>query len=296
MPVTRFAPSPTGPLHLGHAYSAVQAQASAASAAGRGGAFRLRIDDIDQSRSRPAWRAAIDADLAWLELAVDGPVITQSARLPHYQTALERLRADGLVYPCFCTRADIAVEIAASAGAPHGVDGPVYPGTCRHLDDAAIAERLASGRLPAWRLAMQEAVRRAGALDWIEQEAGVVAAAPITAGDVVLWRRAAGGDAGGPAYHLASTIDDADMGIDLVVRGRDLFAATAIHRLLQALLQLPTPLYHHHPLVAGADGRRLAKRDDAASLAGLRATGMDGRALAAMLRAGELPPPYGWAG
>ena len=292
MTITRFAPSPTGPLHLGHAYSAVVAHDAAR---GANGAFRLRIDDIDAGRSRPEWRAAIDEDLAWLGLAVDGPVVVQSARLALYAAARDRLRAAGLLYPCFCTRAAIAAEIAASASAPHGADGPLYPGTCRQRDAAEVADRLAAGEGAAWRIDMARAVAIAGPLAWHDAEHGHIDAAPAAAGDVVLWRRPAGRDDGGPAYHLASTIDDADMGVDLVVRGRDLLAATDVHRLLQALLGLPSPRYHHHRLIAGADGRRLAKRDAAAALAGWRDAGVDGRALAADLSAGRLPPPYRWA-
>jgi glutamyl-Q tRNA(Asp) synthetase len=283
---TRFAPSPTGPLHLGHAYSAVVAHQAA-----QGGAFRLRIDDIDQGRSRPEWRAAIDADLAWLGLSIDGPVVTQSEHMTLYSAARDQLHAAGLLYPCFCTRAEIAAEIAASASAPHGADGPLYPGTCRRRDPGDVAARLAAGEAPAWRLDAVAAAERAGALTWHDALTGSVRAQPLSAGDVVLWRRD-----GGPAYHLASTVDDADMAIALVVRGQDLFAATHIHRLLQALLALPTPAYHHHHLVAGTDGRRLAKRDDAAGLSTLRTAGMDGLQLAALLRADQLPAPYGWAG
>lgn len=288
---TRFAPSPTGPLHLGHAYSAVMADDAAPA---RGGTFRLRIDDIDTGRVRAEYREGIDTDLAWLGLAVDGPVVVQSGRIVLYQAALDRLRDAGLVYPCFCTRAEIAAEIAASASAPHGADGPVYPGTCRGIDAAIMADRLAAGGAPAWRLDVAAGIAQVGPLTWHDALIGRLTAQAALAGDVVLWRRPSGNDGGGPAYHLASTIDDADMGIDLVLRGADLVAATHIHRLLQALLDLPTPAYHHHPLVAGADGRRLAKRDDAASLAVLRDHGLDGKALAEMLRCGDLPLPYRW--
>jgi glutamyl-Q tRNA(Asp) synthetase len=265
-----------------------------AAAGAAGGAFRLRIDDIDQGRSRPEWRAGIDDDLSWLGLAVDGPVVVQSERMMHYVAARDRLRDAGLLYPCFCTRADIAAEVTASASAPHGPDGPVYPGICKGRDAEGAAELLAIGKAAAWRLDMAEAVRRCGDLYWWDRDAGTITARPLSAGDVVLWRRPAGKDAGGPAYHLASTVDDADMGIDLVVRGRDLFAATDIHRLLQALLDVPVPAYHHHRLVAGAEGRRLAKRDDAASLAGMRAAGVDGAQLAELLRTNALPLPYRW--
>jgi glutamyl-Q tRNA(Asp) synthetase len=285
MTVTRFAPSPTGPLHLGHAYSAVRAHDAARAV---GGQFRLRIDDIDRGRSRAEWLSAIDADLAWLGLSIDGPLVVQSAEVSRHAAARDRLQGAGLLYPCFCTRAQIAAEIAASASAPHGPDGPAYPGTCRHLSANETGGRLARGERPAWRLDMARAMAAAGPLRWLDEQAGEVAVDGV-AGDIVLWRRD-----DGPAYHLASTVDDAAMAVTTIVRGLDLFAATHVHRLLQALLDLPVPAYHHHRLIAGADGRRLAKRDDAASLGSLRVLWPDGRALADALRRGELPPSYRW--
>lgn len=286
MPVSRFAPSPTGPLHLGHAFSALMAHDAARSGSGR---FHLRIDDLDDGRVRDGWRAAIDADLAWLGLLPDGPPLVQSTRLAAYAAALDRLRAMGLVYPCFCTRGDIAAAVAASVAAPHGPDGAPYPGICRALAPAHAEARLAAGEAAAWRLDMAEATRRVGPLAWHDANAGHVLADPQGSGDVVLARRD-----GAFAYHLSSTLDDAVMAIDTVVRGADLFGATHIHRLLQALLDLPTPAYHHHRLVGDASGRRLAKRSDAASLAGLRAKGTDPAALVAMLRQGQLPLGFCW--
>lgn len=284
--VTRFAPSPTGPLHLGHAWSALVAHDAARAAGGR---FLLRIDDIDPGRVRAHFRDAIDVDLAWLGLVPDGEPLVQSMRFPAYRAALDRLAGDGLAYPCFCTRAEIAAEIAASAAAPHGPDGPVYPGTCRTLAPDAAAARIAAGEAHAWRLHMAEALRCAGPLVWHDETGRAVAADPAPFGDIVLARRDA------PAsYHLASTLDDAAMGVTLAVRGQDLFAATHIHRLLQALLDLPSPAYLHHRLIGDADGRRLAKRHDAASIASLRAAGTDPRALATDLRAGRLPLGYRW--
>lgn len=276
--VTRFAPSPTGPLHLGHAWAAIQAHDHARSV---GGTFLLRIEDIDGTRSREEHVAGILADLHWLGLTWDGPVVRQSTRLRCYEAALARLRDTGLLYPCFCTRADIA----ASASAPHhGPDGLVYPGRCRRRDPADIAARIAAGTPHAWRLAMDAATQRAGSLHWIDHEAGRQHADPQAFGDVVLARKDA------PAsYHLAVTVDDAAQGVTDVVRGRDLFRATDIHRLLQALLGLPTPTYRHHALLTGPDGERLAKRTGAPALAGLRAAGVDGVALAGDLRAGRLP-------
>lgn len=277
MPVTRFAPSPTGLLHLGHAYSAVCAHDAARAPTG---AFRLRIDDNDAGRVRPDYEAALVDDLDWLGLVIDGPVIRQSTRAAAYRAALDRLQKSGLAYPCFCSRSDIAAAIAA----PHGPEGLIYPGTCRAADPALVAARLAAGEAHAWRLDMAGAMALAGPLDWDDRDAGTVVAQPAAAGDIVLLRRD-----GAPAYHLASTIDDAAMNISLVVRGRDLFAATHIHRLLQALLCLPTPDYWHHRLIADTNGRRLAKRDDAASLLSLRQGGLTGAALVKMLRGGALP-------
>jgi glutamyl-Q tRNA(Asp) synthetase len=277
--LTRFAPSPTGDLHLGHAYSAVLAHDAARAANGR---FVIRIDDIDGSRSREDYVAASLADLAWLGLAWDGEPLRQSDRLDDYAAALDRLRARGLVYPCFCTRADIA----ASLSAPHGPSGVVYPGTCRDLPAAERERRMATDP-HCWRLDMERAVLATGALTWEEQGQGLRAADPRAHGDIVLARKDA------PAsYHLASTLDDAMMGVSHVIRGADLVASTDVHRLLQALLGLPTPLYRHHPLVCGPDGKRLAKRDAAASLASLRAAGVDGPTLAADLLAGRLPTGY----
>lgn len=277
--LTRFAPSPTGDLHLGHAYSAVLAHDAARAANGR---FVIRIDDIDGSRSRAEYVAASLADLVWLGLAWDGEPVRQSARLGDYATALDTLRARGLVYSCFCTRADIA----ASLSAPHGPSGPVYPGKCRDLP-AVERERRMATEPHCWRLDMARAVLTTGALTWEEQGQGERIADPRAHGDIVLARKDA------PAsYHLASTLDDAMMGVSHIIRGADLLASTDVHRLLQALLGLPTPLYRHHPLVCGPDGKRLAKRDAAASLASLRAAGVDGPALAADLLAARLPTGY----
>ncbi|MBB3691788.1 tRNA glutamyl-Q(34) synthetase GluQRS [Sphingomonas sp. BK580] len=267
--VTRFAPSPTGRLHLGHAYSAIRAHDRARA---RGGRFLLRIEDIDGTRSRPEHIDAILADLAWLGLTWDGEVVRQSRRLDRYTAALERLRAMGLLYPCCCTRA----EVAEAMSAPHGAF-PLYPGTCRSLAAADLS------RPHAWRLDMAAAVARVGPLVWRDGDR-VIAADPLAQGDVVLARKDA------PAsYHLAVTVDDAAQGVTDVVRGVDLFAATHVHRLLQALLGLPVPRWHHHALLTGADGERLAKRHGAPALAALRERGEDGRALAERLRAGDFP-------
>ena len=264
--ISRFAPSPTGLLHLGHAWSAVLAHDLAHAA---GGQFLLRIEDIDTGRCRPLFTDAILADLAWLELAHAQPALLQSERRAAHQAALERLSAMGLTYPCSCTRADVA----AAASAPHGM-APVYPGTCRALSR--------SRPLPeshAIRLDVARAAELAGPLLWNDATVGAVAAAPEKLGDIVLARRDIG-----VGYMVATAVDDAFQGVTAIVRGRDLFEATHIQRLLQALLHLPTPRYHHHPLLLAADGRRLAKRDRAETLAALRADGLDGAKLAAWLR------------
>lgn len=267
--VTRFAPSPTGRLHRGHAFSALLAFDAARAAGGR---FRLRIEDIDPGRAREAHVAGIVDDLAWLGIVPDGPVVRQSARLPLYAAALDRLKAAGLVYPCTCTRADIA----ASATAPHGPEGALYPGTCRRRPaDTA--------RPHAWRIDMARAVAAAGPLSWEDAMRGRIAADPLALGDVVLARKDAP-----VSYHLAVTIDDAAQGVTEVIRGTDLFAATHVHRLLQALLDLPVPRWRHHPLLTGPDGRRLAKRDGAPSLSDLRAGGADPAAIVAELRAAAI--------
>ncbi len=278
--MTRFAPSPTGRLHLGHAFSALRSHDLSRATGGR---FLLRIEDIDPGRSREAFVAAIEEDLSWLGLKWDGPIVRQSARLDAYRAALGALGAAGVVYPCFCTRADIA----AAASAPHGPEGAAYPGTCRALDPATRVDRIAA-EPHAWRLDMARAAAFVGPLRWYDASAGEVEADPQRFGDVVLARKDA------PAsYHLAVTVDDAWQGVTDVVRGVDLFEATHVHRLLQALLDLPTPRYHHHALLADAQGRRLAKRAGARTLADLREAGADPLELAATLRAGRLPQGFG---
>jgi glutamyl-Q tRNA(Asp) synthetase len=281
--VSRFAPSPTGRLHLGHAFSAIQAHDFARE---RHGAFLLRIEDIDAGRSRPEHVDGIIEDLMWLGLSWDGPIVYQSERLPLYAAALDELKGRGLAYPCFCTRAAIANEIAASAAAPHGPDGPVYPGTCRVIAADERARRIAQ-EPHAWRLDIKRAAAAAGGPFYWEDGDTEVHAEPQAFGDVVLARKDAP-----VSYHLAVTVDDAAQGVTDVVRGRDLFAATDVHRLLQALLGLPVPHYHHHDLLTDAAGQRLAKRTGAPTLADLRAAGADPAALAANLRIGLLPAGY----
>ena len=265
--VTRFAPSPTGFLHLGHAHSALAGWRRARAAGGR---FLLRLEDIDQGRCRPDFAAAIVEDLAWLGLDWDGEVRVQSAHLADYRAVLDALAARGLLYPCFCTRADIAREIAASASAPHGPDGPLYPGTCRRLSEDERATRLAAGEPHALRLDMARALACVPAgLSFAEEGQGRIACDPARFGDVVLARKDI------PAsYHLCVTHDDALQGVTLVTRGEDLKPATDLHRLLQALMGWPEPAYAHHGLLTDATGRRLAKRDRAATLRDLRAAGV----------------------
>ncbi len=264
---SRFAPSPTGLLHLGHAYSAVLAA--------QADRFLLRIEDLDPGRSRPEFVAAIDEDLAWLGLSPAEPPLIQSERSAIYATALDRLRADGLAYPCFCTRADIAAALSA----PHGASAH-YPGTCRGLPDDP-ARRAQSPH--SWRLDVAKALARSGLPSWREGDTNH-AATPAELDDIILARKDAPA-----AYHLACVVDDAASGVTLVTRGADLRPSTPVQRLLQMLLDLPEPAYRHHPLVTHADGRRLAKRDHAPTLAAMRAAGLDGRALASDLRAGRLP-------
>ena len=257
---TRFAPSPTGLLHLGHAASACFAADRA-----QGGRFLLRIEDIDQGRCREEFVGAIFEDLAWLGLSWQPEVRRQSLHFADYAEALDRLAARDLLYPCFCTRADIK----DMAGAPQGPDGPIYPGLCRHLSEGEREVRRQSGKPFALRLKMDEAMRAAGPLEWEDLAAGVQVARPDLFGDVVLARKDT------PAsYHLAVTWDDAKQGVTLVTRGADLFPASHLHRLLQALLGLPVPRWHHHPLLSGPDGKRLAKRDGAPSIRSMREKGL----------------------
>ncbi len=257
--VTRFAPSPTGFLHQGHAIAARTAWQRARAADGR---FLLRLEDIDRVRCREAFAQAILADLRWLGLDWDGDVLRQSNRFALYRAALDALAARRLLYPCFCSRAEIAREVARSTTAPHGPDGgALYPGTCRTLPETARAARLAAGDPHVLRLDMAAALAGAPPLSFVDETQGEVAAHPDMFGDVVLGRRDA------PAsYHLCACFDDAAQGVTLVTRGEDLLEATHLHRLLQHLMGWPTPAYAHHPLLLGADGRRLSKRDGAQPL------------------------------
>jgi glutamyl-Q tRNA(Asp) synthetase len=267
MPVTtRFAPSPTGLLHLGHAHAALMAWSAARRAGGR---FLLRVEDIDGTRCRAEYSAAILEDLSWLGLDWDGEVRVQSRHMAEYRAALDRLAARGLLYPCFCTRADIAREVAAAGQAPHGPDGPLYPGICRHLPPGLRAARMAAGEPYALRLDMPAALALAPEdLSYEEVGEGRLRCEPAQFGDAVLARKEV------PAsYHLCVTHDDALQGVTLVTRGEDLKPATHLHRLLQVLLGWPEPRYAHHRLLTDAAGRRLAKREGAPSLRALREGG-----------------------
>jgi glutamyl-Q tRNA(Asp) synthetase len=274
MIVTRFAPSPTGYLHVGHAASALAGWQAARRAGGR---FLLRIEDIDAPRCRPEFEAAIYEDLAWLELEWERPVRRQSEHMADYAAALDRLHELGVLYPCFCTRQEIAAEIAAAGSAPHGPDGPLYPGTCRRLTAAERSDRIARGLPYALRLDATAAAAITGPLSWLEQGRGQILVEPTRLGDAVLARKDVA-----TSYHLAVTVDDAIQGVSLVARGEDLFHATHLHRLLQALLGLAVPDYRHHILLTDADGRRLAKRNAALSLRALRAAGRTAAEVRAM--------------
>jgi len=269
--ISRFAPSPSGRLHLGHAYSAVIGRAAAER-------FRLRIEDLDAGRCKPEFVDGIFEDLRWLGIAWDGEPLVQSERTGAYDAALDELRTRGLVYPCFCTRADIAAALSA----PHGTSAS-YPGTCRALPDDPVRRET---KAHSWRLDSGKALAKAGLPGWSEGGTRFTAKANEV-DDVILARKDAPA-----AYHLACVVDDAASGVDLVVRGADLRPSTPVQRLLQRLLGLPEPAYLHHPLVTHADGRRLAKRDLAPTLAAMRAAGVDGPALGAELAEGRLPLEY----
>jgi glutamyl-Q tRNA(Asp) synthetase len=259
--VTRFAPSPTGELHLGSAYSAWQCWRRAREA---GGIFLLRIEDIDIRRCKREYETAILADLTWLGLAWDGAVRRQSDHFADYGRVLDALDARGLIYPCFCTRSDIA----ASANAPHGPDGPLYPGTCRHLSPQERREKLAAGIEHCLRLDAAKAAAEAGPYSFVEEKRGVIAGEPLLFGDVVIARKDTP-----TSYHLSVTYDDHLQGITLVTRGEDLLPSTHVHVLLQKLLGYETPLYAHHRLLTAPDGKRFAKRDRSLTIRSLRESG-----------------------
>ncbi len=275
-PVYRFAPSPNGYLHLGHAFSALVNFELARAAGGR---LILRIEDIDAARCRPEYEQAIYQDLAWLGIAWEQPVRRQREHFEDYRAALARLDAEGLLYPSFESRAEIAALVAERERRgrwPRDPDGaPLYPGTAKMLPRSERMRRVEAGEPYALRLDMAAAIERVGALDWAEGgrgpggESGIVAAAPAAWGDVVLARKDMP-----TSYHLSVVVDDARQGVSHVVRGQDLFCSTSVHRLLQALLGLPAPIYHHHRLILDADGHKLSKSTRATALRMLRESGL----------------------
>jgi glutamyl-Q tRNA(Asp) synthetase len=277
--VTRFAPSPTGYLHLGHAFAAITAKEAA-----QGGRFLLRIEDLDTSRSRETFVQAIFEDLQWLGLSWEKPVLRQSARMDIYRSALAQLNAMGLIYPCFCTRAEVAAEVGRSIEAPHGPDGPIYPGTCRRLSSRERLSRKDSGVAFALRLDSAAAAERVSELHFDEAQDypytvyGRISVNPLLFGDVVLARKDS------PAsYQLAVVVDDAAQGVTLVTRGRDLLPSTHIQRVLQSLLKLPAPKYAHHRLIVDAEGRKLSKREGSLSLRAYRGQRVTAAQVVAML-------------
>ena len=284
--VTRFAPSPTGALHLGHAFAALFAEKFAREYGGR---FLLRIEDIDQGRARPEFEAAIFDDLKWLGLKWEEPVLRQSERMTDYALALQTLAKKDLVYPCFCTRKENQAEIKNAGHAPHPGEagqesGPPYPGTCRKLDKKDRKELFDSNTPYALRLDMLKAMVLAEQMNggkpltWLDSHAGIQVCDPSVSGDIILARKDT------PAsYHLACVLDDHFQGVTLVTRGRDLFGATHVHRLLQAVLDLDVPRYHHHKLITDESGKRMAKREGAHSIGHLRADGLEPAAVRAML-------------
>jgi glutamyl-Q tRNA(Asp) synthetase len=265
--VTRFAPSPTGFLHSGHAYSALLAFEAART---NGGRFLLRIEDIDFTRCRREFEVAILDDLEWLGIVWETPVRRQSEHIADYAAVAQQLHQRGLLYPCFCTRKDILREIEAAGGAPHGSEGPVYPGTCRNLSGDERSFRISNGESFAMRLDLKQALDEVGDdLNWLDLERGLQITQPQLLGDVVLVRKDIG-----CSYHLAVVVDDALQGITRITRGEDLWEATHVQRVLQALLSFPTPEYHHHALICDSSGKRLAKRDEAESLRSMRRRGV----------------------
>lgn len=264
--VTRFAPSPTGRLHLGHALAAWEARSLADRFGGR---CVLRVEDIDQTRCRPEYVDGILEDMEWLGIQFDGHMMIQSSRFAAYESALQVLKDRGMLYPCFCTRKEIAAEVAAMGGAPHECTVDSYPGTCRLLKKSQRKELLKSGKPFCWRLDCTAVADMTGPLVWSDMRFGEQVCRPEELGDVILGRKDC------PAsYHVAVVVDDAAQGVTHVSRGEDLFPVTGIHRALQALLGLPVPQWYHHRLVTDAAGKRLAKRDRSMSLQEMRDAGM----------------------
>ena len=274
--IARFAPSPTGPLHLGHAYAAVFAYELVME---KGGRFLLRFEDIDVTRVRDQYYLAIERDLVWLGIHWDGTPIRQKDRLPAYTESLQKLKSLHVVYPCFCTRREIQQELKSMIHAPHGSEGEaIYPGTCRDLTPTERAERIGQGQAHCWRLDARRAIELTGPLVFEDQIKGRLDVDPLLLGDVVLARKDIA-----TSYHLAVVTDDHFQGVTDVTRGEDLLSSTHVHRILQSLLGLAVPVYHHHRLIVDEAGKRLAKRDDALSLATLRDQGKKREDILAML-------------
>ena len=272
---TRFAPSPTGRLHLGHVLAARVAHSLARR---EGGNFLLRHEDIDGPRVREEFYHGIEEDLRWLGLEWDGDPLRQTSRIVAYESALNSLRERGLVYPCFCTRREIQEEWARMGAAPQGPDAPVYPGTCRKLTAEEAEQKIAAGVPYAWRFHAHKTGELAGPLTFRDLRFGEIPVNPDLLGDVVLARKDIG-----TAYHLAVVVDDAFQEITHVTRGEDLLPSTHVHRLLQTLLGIPEPVYLHHPLMLDEHGQRLAKRNDALSVAALRKSGMSSGEVLALI-------------
>lgn len=264
--VTRFAPSPSGRLHLGHALAA---RVAVQEAERQGGICYLRLEDLDVTRCRPEYAGGILQDMAWLGLEFQPEVWVQSHRFAHYEAALERLKALGVVYPCFCSRREVMEEVARMGGAPQGETGEIYPGTCRGMSEGERQARLQRGEAPSWRLDCRRAAEMTGELGWQDERFGEFLCRPELLGDVILARKDCP-----TSYHLAVVVDDAAQSVTLVTRGEDLLSATGVHRTLQALLGLPVPVWLHHPLVVDTAGKRLAKRDRARSIAEIREAGI----------------------
>ncbi|MFC4994055.1 tRNA glutamyl-Q(34) synthetase GluQRS [Rubritalea tangerina] len=264
--ITRFAPSPTGQLHLGHLYAALFARDLARK---KGGRFLLRFEDIDTTRVRPHYYSEIESDLHHAGIRWDAPPLRQTTRFPAYQEALNKLKKLDAVYPCFCTRRDIQREIKNLVRAPHGPDGPLYPSTCKALTPQQIEAHLANGHEPAWRLDSERAAKLTGPLTFQDSFLGSVEVNHALLGDIILARKDIG-----TSYHIAVVVDDAFQNVTDVTRGKDLLESTHIHRILQALFELPEPKYHHHELVCDSKGERLAKRNAAHSLQSLVASGL----------------------
>lgn len=273
--VTRFAPSPTGHLHLGHIYAA---QVARDFAIRHGGTFLLRFEDIDITRVRPHFYQEMEEDMLWLGLEWHGTALRQTDRTSAYEGVLEKLKRLGVIYPCFCTRKDIERELSTITRAPHGPEGPLYPGTCRNLTGSESARHLTNGESPAWRINAARAKELCGPLFFTDLIHGKTAVEHELLGDTILARKDIG-----TSYHIAVVTDDAYQGVSHVTRGKDLLPSTHLHRVLQTLLQLPEPRYLHHDLIADSEGKRLAKRHESLSIRSLRDTGLSPSEVIAML-------------